>query len=53
VLCITGNGLKTREVLEGTYHVHDAIQPTLSDVVGLMDSLKNSSNQKVEEAAWA
>lgn len=53
VLCITGNGLKTREVLEGTYDVHEAIQPTLSDVVGLMDSLKDKNSQKVEEAAWA
>ena len=40
VLCITGNGLKTREVLEGTFTVHEAIEPTLNDVDTLMEKLE-------------
>ena len=40
VLCITGNGLKTREVLEGQYKTHAPIQPTLSDVENLMGKLE-------------
>ncbi len=40
VLCITGNGLKTREVLEGTFSLHEPIHPTLSDVDTLMEKLE-------------
>ena len=53
VLCITGNGLKTREVLEGTFKTHAPIQPTLSDVEGLMEKLEAFESKKVEETAWA
>ncbi len=53
VLCITGNGLKTREVLEGRYPSHGAIQPTLADLEGLMEKLEVSQPKKEKEAAWA
>jgi threonine synthase len=52
VLCITGNGLKTREVLEGKYTTHEAIQPTLSDVEQLMEKLEEINPRKEEEKAW-
>ena len=53
VLCITGNGLKTREVLEGQYATHDAIDPTLKDVETLMEKLEEINPRKEESKAWA
>jgi threonine synthase len=31
VACITGNGLKTTDVLQGAYEQHAAIRPRLGD----------------------
>lgn len=55
VLCITGNGLKTREVLEGQYDVHEAIEPKLDSFDALMEKLEqtNTQQRKVRETAWA
>ncbi len=54
VLCITGNGLKTREVLEGQYNMHNAIQPTMSEVDQLFEKLEETqTKQKKAQPAWA
>ena len=46
VLCITGHGLKTREVLEGTFQTHAPINPTLDDVQKLMEKLEETAVRK-------
>jgi threonine synthase len=39
VLCITGNGLKTKECLEGQFTTHHAISPSLSAFDALFDRI--------------
>ncbi len=56
VLCITGNGLKTREVLDGQYTLARSIEPKLSEVDALLNELEETTKttKKAEEApAWA
>lgn len=43
VLCITGNGLKTKECLEGQYTTHHAIQPTLKAFDVLYDEIHGTA----------
>lgn len=49
VLCITGNGLKTNEALDGQYDQISSIQPTLSNFDEYFEKM-NHSGQKKEEA---
>jgi threonine synthase len=39
VICVTGNGLKTKECLDGQFTTHQAIAPTLAAFDTLFDSL--------------
>lgn len=39
VICITGNGLKTTDVLAGRFKVDDAIQPRLADFEAYLDDV--------------
>jgi len=51
VLCITGNGLKTKECLEGQYTSHTAIQPNLKAFDVLYDEVLGTSKGNVGEPA--
>ncbi len=46
VACITGNGLKTTDVLQGAYEQHAAIRPRLGDFESYL-SERNEENQLV------
>jgi len=37
VSCITGNGLKTTDVLQGTYTQHQAVRPRLADFAAYIE----------------
>jgi len=49
VLCITGNGLKTKEALEGQYAALSSIEPSLASFDALFDQMEET-NVKKEEA---
>jgi len=48
VLCITGNGLKTKECLEGQFTTHSAIEPKLSAFDALFDDIGCEATQPPE-----
>ena len=50
VLCITGNGLKTKEVLDGEYAQISAITPTLKCFDELYDEIHAEKREQKEEA---
>jgi threonine synthase len=51
VTCITGNGLKTTDALEGAYEQHAAIRPRLTDFEAYVEEINASgSNAFVTEA---
>jgi threonine synthase len=43
VSCITGNGLKTTDVLQGAYQQHAAVRPRLSDFAAYLEEQENPS----------
>lgn len=49
VLCITGNGLKTKEALEGQYAAISSIEPSLASFDTLFDQM-DETNVKKEKA---
>ncbi|MEX2671163.1 MAG: threonine synthase [Phycisphaeraceae bacterium] len=51
VLCITGNGLKTKEAVEGEFESINTIQPSLAAFSELMDTLKPNTTATTEEAS--
>ena len=52
VTCITGNGLKTTDCLQGAYEPHKAIRPRLSDFENFVDE-HNASSQLLSLAGEA
>jgi len=40
VTCITGNGLKTTDVLAGAYETEEAIRPRLTDFENYINEIK-------------
>jgi len=50
VICITGNGLKTKECLEGQFTTHKAIAPNLAAFDTLFDSLGNGHTMHTPKA---
>ncbi len=50
VLCITGNGLKTKECLDGQFTTYDAIAPNLAAFDKLFDSIGNGHGAAVPKA---
>ncbi len=51
VSCITGNGLKTTDVLEGAYAQHGAIRPRLSDFENYLAEASEENELAVERVA--
>ncbi len=45
VACITGNGLKTTDVLQGAYHQDHAIRPRLADFENFVEEHTSSSQE--------
>ncbi|HEX4312034.1 MAG TPA: threonine synthase [Acidobacteriaceae bacterium] len=52
VSCITGNGLKTTDVLEGAYEQHAAIRPRLGDFEEYLAERNESENQLERGGAY-
>ncbi|HTX41285.1 MAG TPA: threonine synthase [Acidobacteriaceae bacterium] len=51
VSCITGNGLKTTDVLEGAYEQHAAIRPRLSDFENYLAEASEENELVVERVS--
>ena len=49
VACITGNGLKTTDVLHGAYDQKRTIRPRLSDFETLVDEVSSSQDYALAE----
>lgn len=50
VLCITGNGLKTKEVLDGEFSAISSITPALKDFDALYEQIHADEREQKEEA---
>jgi threonine synthase len=53
VLCITGNGLKTTDVLAGKYSVEEPIRPRLADFEAFLQSAEENGATKIPEIVEA
>ena len=53
VLCITGNGLKTTDVLTGKYAAEEAIRPRLADFEALLQRVDGNSSIQIPETVEA
>ena len=51
VSCITGNGLKTTDVLQGAYAQHAAVRPRLADFAAYLDSQDEQQSVALAGAA--
>ncbi len=56
VSCITGNGLKTTDVLQGAYEAHEAVRPRMADFAAYIeqqDKLENGRALSLAGAVYA
>jgi threonine synthase len=53
VLCITGNGLKTTDVLAGKYELEEPIRPKVADFEGLLQKTLDVAGIKIAETVEA
>lgn len=53
VLCITGNGLKTTDVLAGKYTAEDAIRPRLADFEAFLHRVNENPANQISETVEA
>ena len=50
VSCITGNGLKTTDVLQGAYAQHAAVRPRLADFEAYLEQQAEQTSERTERA---
>jgi threonine synthase len=53
VLCITGNGLKTTDVLVGKYSAEEAIRPRLADFEAFLQRTVDATGKQIPETVEA
>ena len=53
VLCITGNGLKTTDVLAGSYEPEEPIRPRVADFEALLDQTQEAPAKQISEPVEA